>query len=153
MNTIQLTDVDHLILQELARDGRLPYKILAERVGVPTSTCHARVKALEERGVIRGYRADIDPTAAGKHMNALILISIHGERRDAVPLVTEELRRIPGVQQVFLIGGEKDLIVHVSTSSIQDLRNLISQYLGPNENLTQTQTQIIFEHFPGLSPI
>lgn len=70
MNRIQpeaarLDDTDRRILRELARDGRLSYKELAARTGVPVSTCHGRVRALEEAGVIRGYRADIDPVAAG----------------------------------------------------------------------------------------
>lgn len=153
MSTFPLTEIDRKIITELSTDGRLPYKTLAERVGIATSTCHSRVQALEKRGVIRGYRAEIDPLAAGQLVSALILIGVHPMQRSLVPVIAEELRGIPGVQQVFLIGGDKDLIVHVSTESVHSLRKLIAEHLASKETLTQTQTQIVFEHLTGVSPL
>lgn len=152
MNRIQLSEIDRRILAELAIDGRTPYKVLADRVGIPASTCHGRVRALEQQGVIRGYRADIDPLAAGHMVSALILITVHSHQRGLVTQVAEAVRHIPGVQQVFLIGGEKDIVVHVSTSSVEELRNLIAEHLATQQALTQTETQIVFEHLSGTRP-
>ncbi len=59
-----LDDVDRRILGVLAADGRMPNNALAAEVGVAPSTCLARVRALRDSGVIRGYHADIDPAAA-----------------------------------------------------------------------------------------
>jgi len=64
MNGFRLTEVDRSILRELARDGRLPYKELAARVGLPVSTCHGRVRALEEAGAIRG----LEPAVVLRHL-------------------------------------------------------------------------------------
>lgn len=153
METLQLSEIDRHIVAALAQFGRIPYKDLATEVGIPTSTCHGRVRALEERGVIRGYRADISPEAIGQGVSALIMLRVHNNQRDRVPGLTEELRKVPGVQQVFLIGGDKDLVVHVSCESVQALRTLIADHIGSNPALAQTQTQIVFEHSQGLNPL
>jgi DNA-binding Lrp family transcriptional regulator len=152
VESIHLSDIDRRIVNVLALHGRIPYKELAAQVGIPTSTCHGRVQALEERGVIRGYRVDIDPEALGKSVSALIMLRVHSQQRDRVNTLSEELRRVPGVQQVFLIGGDKDLVVHVSCESVQALRALIAENFGNNSAVTHTQTQLVFEHLPGLSP-
>lgn len=153
MNAIQLTDIDRRIVTTLAERGQLPYKELADQVGIPVSTCHGRVRALEERGVIRGYRVDIDPDALGLSVSALILVRVQGHQRDRVPDIAGELRRIPGVQQVFLIGGERDMVVHVACENVPALRNLLAEHFGSNAALAQTQTQIVFDHLSGLAPV
>ena len=152
MNDFQLTDVDRRILHELSVNGRIPYKELSARTGVPMSTCHGRVRALENARVIRGYRADIDPAAAGLGVEALISVSVNGRHRKDVPAITEQFRAIPGVQSVFLIGGDRDLIMHVACESVPALRDLLSRHLGTNQALEQTHTNLVFEHLPGLAP-
>lgn len=152
MNEFQLTEPDRAILRELARDGRLPYKELAARVGLPISTCHGRVRTLEEVGVIRGYRADIDPAAAGLGVEALISLTVNGRQRGEVPAIAEKLRAVPGVQRVFLIGGDRDIVVHVACESVPALRDLIAGYLGNNPAFEQTRTSLVFEQLPGDAP-
>lgn len=153
METVHLSDIDRRIVTALAQFGHLPYKELAAKVGIPTSTCHGRVRALEQRGVIRGYRADISPEAVGQSVSALIMLRVHSHQRDRVPALTEELRGVPGVQQIFLIGGDKDLVVHVACESVQALRTLVATHFGSNPALAQTETQLVFEHSPGFTPL
>lgn len=153
MNEIRLTEVDRLILHELANDGRIPYKDLASRVGIPVSTCHGRVRALEQAGAIRGYRADVDPTAAGMGVEALVSITVNGRHRNEVPDIAEQLRTIPGAQRVFLIGGNRDIVVHVSCESVPALRELLSTRLGSNPAYEHTSTNLVFEQLRGESPL
>lgn len=152
VNDIQLSETDRRIVNALARYGKLPYQELAERVGIPTSTCHGRVRALEQRGVIAGYRVDINPDAIGHNVSALILLSVHNHQRDRVPGLSEELRNVPGVQQIFLIGGDKDLVVHVTCKNVTALRELLSEHFGRNPVLSQTQTLLVFDHQFGNEP-
>lgn len=152
MNDIQLSETDRLIVNTLAHYGKLPYQDLAERVGIPTSTCHSRVRALERRGVIAGYRVEIDPAAIGRNVSALILLSVHNHKRDRLPSLSDELANIPGVQQIFLIGGDKDLVVHVTCESVAALRRLLTEHFGSNPILTQTQTLLVFDHKQGNAP-
>ena len=148
-NGIRLTPTDRRILDELTRDGRLSNKELAARVGLPRSTCHGRVRALEEAGVIQGYHAEIDPVAAGAGVEALILVAVKDDARDHVPAITARLRDVPGVQRVFLIGGVHDLVIHVACESVSALRDFLRAHLGSDPSLGQTQTQLIFEQHAG----
>ncbi|MDN5795414.1 MAG: Lrp/AsnC family transcriptional regulator [Intrasporangium sp.] len=87
------------------------------------------MRLLEQRGVIRGYCAEIDPDVTGASAHALIQVRVQGNRRDQVTRLSETFRHIPGVQQVFLIGGDKDLMLHVACASVPALRDLISEHL------------------------
>lgn len=152
MNDFHLSEVDRRILRELALDGRIPYKELAARVGIPVSTCHGRVRALEQAGVIRGYRADIDPGAAGLGVEALISVSVNASHRGDVPGIAAQLSTVPGVQRVFLIGGDRDIVVHVACASVPALRDLLATHLGIHPGLGQTRTSLVFEQLRGRSP-
>ncbi|MFJ3957372.1 Lrp/AsnC family transcriptional regulator [Arthrobacter sp. NPDC090010] len=153
MNRIQLSSTDRRILSELARDGRLSNKDLAAKVDLPRSTCHGRVRALEEAGVIRGYHADIDPEAVGGAVEAMIFVSVHNAVRNRLPGVANRLRAIPGVQRVYLIGGNHDFVLHVACESVPALRDFMKLHLGSDPDLGRTETQIIFEQRAGLSAI
>ena len=70
-SNIELDAIDREILFQLRRDGRLTNVELAKRVGLTPPPCLRRVKRLEDLGVIRGYRAMIDPEAEGRGMEVL----------------------------------------------------------------------------------
>src|SRR5580698_7786201 len=76
-----LDEIDQYIVRELARDARLANNALAERVGIAPSTCLGRVRSLRERGVIRGYHADVDPAALGRPLQAMIAVRLQGHAR------------------------------------------------------------------------
>jgi uncharacterized membrane protein len=78
MNT-KLDAKDRQILQALQRNGRITNHALAEEVNLSPSPCLRRLRILEERGVIRGYSADIDPKQYGLSMMAFISIRLEGE--------------------------------------------------------------------------
>src|ERR1700745_3278622 len=69
-----LDEIDRHIVFELARDARLANNALADRVGIAPSTCLGRVRSLRERGVIRGYHADVDPAALGRPLQAMLAV-------------------------------------------------------------------------------
>src|SRR5271169_768807 len=76
-----LDEIDQHIVRELARDARLANNALSERVGIAPSTCLGRVRSLRERGVIRGYHADVDPAALGRPLQAMIAVRLQGHAR------------------------------------------------------------------------
>src|SRR3981189_900709 len=69
---ISLDAIDRRILERLQRDGRLSNSDLAEQVGLSSSPCWRRVKALEEAGVIKGYAAQLDAKSVGLSVNVLM---------------------------------------------------------------------------------
>lgn len=151
--TMKLTDADRRILRELSQDGRLSNKELAVRVGLAPSTCHGRVRMLEEEGVIRGYRGVVDPQAAGAAISALVSVAVLDHARSQVTELVPLMQAIPSVQQVFLLGGDRDLVIHVATVDVPALREFIRVYIGAHPDLGQSHTQLIFEHAVGAAPV
>ena len=91
-----MDEYDRKILAELQLDGRISLTDLATRIGLSLSPCHRRVRALEEAGIIKDYRATIDPAAIGLNFSAIVFVTLRGSDRasvsafeEAIPLVSE----------------------------------------------------------------
>ena len=74
-----LDEVDRRIVELLLQDGRIANNALAQRVGIAPSTCLARTRALMDRGVIRGFRPDIDYSKAGADLQAVGFVRVRPE--------------------------------------------------------------------------
>jgi DNA-binding Lrp family transcriptional regulator len=140
-----LDEVDRRIVFELARDARLPNNVLAERAGVAASTCLGRVRALRERGVIRGYHADVDQAALGRSLQAMIAVRLQSTARGHIRAFVAEVARLPGVLNVYFLGGKDDFLLHVAAASSEDLRDFV-ETLSLNADVAYTETSLIFEH-------
>ncbi len=112
-----LDDVDRHIVRELARDARTPNNALAERVGIAPSTCLGRVRSLRERGVIRGYHADVDPAALGRPLQAMIAVRLQGHARGHIRSFVAGVAGLPEVLNVFFLAGKDDFLLHVAAAS------------------------------------
>lgn len=116
--------LDERILSELQLDGRLTMKALAERVGLSSPAMIERVRRLEERGVLAGYRAVVNPVAIGRPLSALISISV--ERRHHNVLL-DRLRSEPSVEACYRVTGDYSYLVKVHLSSTDELEMLIDE--------------------------
>ncbi len=143
---LRLDDTDRAILRALGDDARVSNKDLADRVGVAQSTCLARVRALREHGVIRGYHADIDPRALGHDLQAMIAIRLQPDARHAMGEFTAKLSHRPEVLEVYFVAGANDFLVHVATSSTDELRRFVGEHLNRDPAIAGTETNLIFEH-------
>src|SRR6059058_5012952 len=112
-----LDDVDRRLLRELAADARVPNNALAERVGIAPSTCLGRVRALRERGVIRGYHADIDPAALGRPIQAMISVRLQSHARGQISDFATKVAALPEVLNVFFLAGAVDFYLHIAATS------------------------------------
>jgi DNA-binding Lrp family transcriptional regulator len=130
-------------------DARISNKDLAERVGVAQSTCLARVRALRERSVIRGYHADVDPRAVGRDLQAMIAIRLQPAARHGMAAFTAALARRPEVLEVYFVAGANDFLVHVACDSTDALRALVGEGLNRDPAVAGTETNLIFEHTRG----
>lgn len=146
LKELHLDRTDREILALLRVDARLSNKDLAGRVGVAQSTCLARVRALRESGVIRGYHADIDPRALGHDLQAMIAIRLQPHARDAMGGFVAALRRRPEVLEIYFVAGANDFLVHVATASTDELRRFVGEHLNRDPAIAGTETNLIFEH-------
>jgi len=101
-------DLDIRLLTELQLDARRSNRQLADVLGVAASTVGARIRDLEKRGAIRGYRAVIDYSELGLGLIAVTRIKARG---DALPLIVKSLTQHPSLTHVYEITGEFDVMV------------------------------------------
>jgi len=137
-----LDDVDRRILGELTADGRLSMRTLAERLHISRANAYARVERLRTSGVIRGFRADVDPVAAGLATSAYVTVNL---RQTEWRVVREKLRALPGVVHVALVGGEFDAILLVRTTDNAELGRLVLNVIQDMPGVVNTRTLLVFE--------
>ncbi len=146
-------DVDRRILTALHADARMSNSALADLVGIAPSTCHGRVRRLQDIGVIRGFHADIDPAAIGLNLQAMISVNLQFNARSKIRNFIQQIRRKPQVMDVYFLAGADDFILHVAARDTDDLRSFVVENLNADEDVAGTQTSLIFEHLRGASPL
>jgi DNA-binding Lrp family transcriptional regulator len=141
-----LDETDIAILETLAAEGRLPNSALAQRVGLAASTCLMRVRALRERGIIRGFSADIDAAALGLQVQALVSISMQSHARERLSELMDEMVSMPRVLNVYLLAGPSDFLVHVAARSVDELRQFVIEDISRKPEVASTETSLIFKY-------
>jgi len=122
-----LDELNIRILEELSADPRLRTTELARRLGVSTPTVRERVTRLEESGVIRGYRLEIDPAALGRPVAAWVRLQ---PGPGQVSRVAELARNTPEVVECHRISGEDCFLLRIQIPSIDRLEELLDRF-GP----------------------
>lgn len=102
-----LDEIDRQLLQELQAEGRVTNVELARRVGLTAPPCLRRVRALEESGLITGYRAVLDPKALGLTLMALIHISMDKHTPERFANFEARIDEIPNIVECLLITGQQ----------------------------------------------
>ena len=103
---MEIDRFDRLILQTLQEDGRISNQDLADRIGLSPSPCLRRVRALEEAGIVTGYRAQLNAKALGYSLMALIYISMDMHTPERFDNFEQEIRQISEVLECLLITGQ-----------------------------------------------
>ena len=141
--------VDRTLLELLARDARMTNQRLADRAGVAPSTALARLRSLRDRGVIRGFHAEVDLAALGRPLQALIAVRLAVHARDQIDDFTSAVRQLPGVLMVFHLTGVTDYLVWVAAADAQDLREFVVDHLATHPSVAHAETSLIYEHHRG----
>jgi len=116
--------LDERILSELQLNGRLTMKALAERVGLSSPAMIERVRRLEERGVLAGYRAIVDPSAIGRPLMAFIAADVDRRHGDAF---LNRLRSEPSVMECHRTTGEHSFLIKVNVATTDELEQLVDE--------------------------
>ena len=148
-----IDEVDRRILNALHDDARVPNSVLADMVGIAPSTCHGRLRRLQDIGVIRGFYTDVDPAAIGRPLQAMISVNLQSNARGKIRHFISEIRRLPPVIDVYFLAGADDFILHVAARDTDDLRAFVVENLNADPDVAGTQTSLIFEHLRGGSPL
>lgn len=144
-----LDETDIAILRRLTEDGRLPNNALAAAVGIAPSTCLGRVRSLRERGIIRGFHADVEPAAFGLPLQAVIAVQLRAHTRQQIDDFRRDVPGLPGVLSFFHVAGRTDYLIHVAARTPDALRDFVLEYLTSHPAVGHAETSLVFEHVPG----
>lgn len=131
-----MEDLDQHILTLLAGDGRMSFTDLGKATGLSTSAVHQRVKRLEQRGMIKGYGAQVDYDQAGLPLTAFISIRpIDPSQPDDSP---ERLRSITEIESCWSVAGDESYILKVRVATPGDLEDLLARIRAAANVSTRT---------------
>ncbi|MFJ8537846.1 Lrp/AsnC family transcriptional regulator [Streptomyces sp. NPDC093591] len=119
--------IDKAIIAELEQDGRLTNVQLAQRVGLTTGPCLRRVQRLEADGVIRGYRAVIDPASVGRSFEVLIDLSLEAQDAETVERFEKTLAQAEEVRELRRLFGSPDYFVRVAVADLPAYETFLSR--------------------------
>lgn len=138
MNTLDKFDIH--ILQELQADGRLTNAELASRVGLSAAPCWRRVRALEEAGYIRGYRADIDREKVGLGVLAFVRLDADRNHGDVTRQLEKAIRAIPEVVSCHYISGSGTFELQVVSRDLHHFSQFTREVLLNLPNVKDLHT-------------
>ena len=128
---MQLDAIDLRILAELQQDGALTNVALARKVHLSPSPCLARVKALEDAGVIERYVAIASAKALGLGLTVFISISLKTQSKEALAEFERRVIEHDEVMECYLMSGESDYLIRVALADIGALERFILDQLTP----------------------
>lgn len=141
--------VDRAILRVLVDDARTPNSSIAAAVGIAPSTCMLRIRRLQDTGVIRGFRTEIAPEALGRPLQALIFVRLQAHARVNIGDFANRFIDMPGVLNVFFLGGATDFIIHFAATSPDDVRDFVVRNVSASREVSSTETNLVFQHLGG----
>ena len=139
---ITLDDVDWRILRELQGDGRVTNVELARRVGISAPPCLRRVRALEEAGVIRGYRAVLDEKLLDFDVTVFAMVGLHSQSEADLIAFEDVMRNWPIVRECYMLSGEIDFIVKCVAPDLATFQNFVIQELTAAPNVDSVRTSL-----------
>ena len=137
--------IDRKILAQLQADGRLSLTELAERVGLSLSPCHRRVRALEDSGVILGYRALLAPSELGLNFSAMVFVTLREVTRQAVADFEAALPEIPQIVEAQRLFGDPDYLLHVIAKDLPAYQQLYDEQLSALPNVQRLVSTLVMK--------
>ena len=136
---------DRAILTALAEDGRMTVTDLAKRIGLSKSPTQARLKRLEKKGVILGYRALIDPIRMGIDHVAFVEVRLTDTREKALSAFNAAIAKIPEIEQAHLIAGNFDYLMKIRTKSMKHYRRVLAEKISTLPYVSNTSTYVAMQ--------
>ncbi len=139
----RLDAIDWAILRELQADGSITNVELARRVGLSAPPCLRRVRALEEAGIIRGYRALLEPKALGYEVMCFAMVQLAAQGQAELAAFAAEMRGWPMVRECWTLSGETDFLLKCVAPNLGAFQQLVGHLTGlPNVRTVRTALAI-----------
>jgi DNA-binding Lrp family transcriptional regulator len=139
-NDLALDRFDQAILAALVGDARLSLADLAPKVGLSSTACARRLKALEERGVITGYHAALDHKRLGLAVTVLVRIRLESQREEAYEAFEKAVARCASVSRCYFMSGYDDYELLVLCRDIADFEHIHKTQLARLPHVARIQS-------------
>ncbi|MFT7475746.1 MAG: DNA-binding Lrp family transcriptional regulator [Verrucomicrobiales bacterium] len=146
MDDTLTSSADLVLVAELQRDARQTNRALAKKAGLAPSTTLNRVRDLEERGVIRGYHADVDLGALGRGLQALVFVRLQPKSNDVIDAFLEHMWSLSETIAIHLITGVEDAVIQLAVADADALQNVILREISSFPGVFDERTSLLFEH-------
>ena len=145
LSQASLDAIDRRILEALQADGRASNVDLSARVHLSAPQCLRRVRALEERGVIRGYTARLVPEALGLGVMAYVSLNIDGGQFGKVREIEASIRAFPQILECHTVSGDSDYLLKVVARDLKSLSQFLTDRLMQLPGVDDVRSMICME--------
>lgn len=136
---------DRKILSVLAEEGRISITDLALRIGLSKSPTQARLRRMEQDGVIIGYRALLDPIRLGLDHVAFVEVRLTDTRETALDAFNKAIAKVPEIEQAHLIAGNFDYLLKVRTRNMTQYRKFLGETISTLPYVANTSTYVAMQ--------
>jgi len=148
--SLKLDDKDIAILLLIQENSKLTANQIAKKTNIPITTVFAKIKRMEELGIIKQYRALLSPEKLNLSTTAFILAAVsYGNKNGSQSLtqrdVAEEIAHLSEVQEVHIITGDWDLLIKVRAENVSAIGKFVVDKLRRINGLQKTLTCMVFE--------
>ncbi|WP_454796740.1 Lrp/AsnC family transcriptional regulator [Novosphingobium lindaniclasticum] len=142
---VNLDELDRKIIAALRANGRMSVTELAQVVGLSKTPCQVRMRRLIDSGVIRGFRAVVDPATLGFDHVAFTEVKLSDTREQALKEFNAAVRRIPEVEECHMLASHFDYLLKVRTTDIRRYREVLGEKLSNLPHVSSTSTYVAME--------
>jgi DNA-binding Lrp family transcriptional regulator len=149
MTDLKLDEKDFEILRFLQRDSKMSAKEIARKIDSPISTVFAKIKRMEELGIIKQYKTLLESSKLGRGTTAFIFLSVAYrepgiEKTLSQREIAEKISKFPEVQEVHIIAGDWDIMIKIKGKDVDDIGKLVVDRLRTVEGIDKTLTTVVF---------
>ena len=145
VKSVDLDEFDRKIIDAVVRDGRISVTDLAQQVGLSKTPCHLRLRRLISTGVIRGFRAIVDPAKLGLDHVAFAEVKLSDTREAALREFNTAVSRIAEVEECHMIASGFDYLLKVRTPDIRRYRAVLGEKISSLPHVASTSTFVAME--------
>lgn len=142
---IELDDTDRRILNELVANARIPISELARRVSLSKTPVAARIRQMEEAGLITGYRAQLSPIKLGMSHVTYVEVRLDDTREKALRAFNETVRAVPEVEECYMIAGGFDYLIKIRSRDIFEYRRIMGEVISALPHVNATSSYVAME--------
>jgi Lrp/AsnC family leucine-responsive transcriptional regulator len=140
-----LDEFDRKIVAALRGDGRMTVTDLADRIGLSKTPTQQRLKRLVDGGVIRGFRAIVDPARLGLDHVAFTEVKLSDTREKALGEFNAAVLRVPEIEECHMLASNFDYLLKVRTANIRDYRRVLGERISSLPHVASTSTYVAME--------